>query len=70
MTEEKHISKKAPKWSTGAKVGAGLGSAALVAALLYAGKRSMTQKQGKLEPESPEPDTKPDISKQPKMDTD
>jgi homoserine acetyltransferase len=70
MTDKKDKSEKDPKWSTTAKVGAGLGSAALVAALLYAGKRSMTQKKGKLEPESPEPDTKIDLSKQPKMDTD
>jgi hypothetical protein len=70
MTDKKDKAEKDPKWSTTAKVGAAVGSAALMAALLYAGKRSMTQKKGKLEPESPEPDTKIDISKQPKMDTD
>jgi len=41
------------KWSTGARVGAAVGSAALVAALLYAGRRSLTQKKGKLEPLMP-----------------
>jgi hypothetical protein len=61
---------KDPKWSTGAKVGAAVGSAALMAALLYAGKRSLTQKKGKLEPASPEPEITPDLSKQPKSDTD
>lgn len=44
-----------PKWSTGAKVGAAVGSAALVAALLYATKRNRDRK---LEPQSPEPETK------------
>ena len=38
-----------------AKVGAAVGSAALMAALLYAGRRSLTRKKGKLEPLSPEP---------------
>ncbi len=32
------------KWTTGAKVGAAIGSAALVAALLYAGTRKKTPK--------------------------
>ena len=58
------------KWSTTAKVGAAVGSAALVAALLYAGRRSLTQKKGKLEPASPEPEITPDLNKQPKTDTD
>lgn len=40
-------------WSGAAKVGAAIGSAALVAALLYAGRRNLTQKKGKLEPQSP-----------------
>ncbi len=57
---EKNTSKpktpKDPKWSTGAKVGAAVGSAALMAALLYAGKRSLTRKTGKLEPQSPPAD--------------
>ena len=58
------------KWSTTAKVGAALGSAALVAALLYAGRRSLTQKKGKLEPLSPEPEVAPMTHNQPKTDTD
>jgi hypothetical protein len=33
-------------WSTTAKVGAAVGSAALMAALIYAGRRSLTQKKG------------------------
>lgn len=47
------------KWSTTAKVGAAIGSAALVAALLYAGRRSMTQKKGKLEHMSQDPEVAP-----------
>lgn len=58
------------KWSKGAKVGAAVGSAALVAALLYAGRRSLTQKKGKLEPLSPEPEVTPADVNQPKTDTD
>jgi len=58
------------KWSTTAKVGAAVGSAALVAALLYAGRRSMTQKKGKLEPLSPEPDAAPISQNPPKNETD
>jgi hypothetical protein len=58
------------KWSTGAKVGAAVGSAALVAALLYAGRRSLTQKKGKLEPLSPESKTMPADINQPNTDTD
>jgi len=58
------------KWSTTAKVGAAVGSAALVAALLYAGRRSLTQKKGKLEPLSPEPEGSPMGHNQPKTDTD
>ena len=57
MTDKK--SDGADKWSTTAKVGAAVGSAALVAALLYAGRRSMTQKKGKLEPMSPELEAQP-----------
>jgi hypothetical protein len=71
---EKNTSKpkpeKDPKWSNTAKVGAAVGSAALMAALLYAGRRSLTQKNGKLEPASPEPEIVPDLDKQPKSDTD
>ncbi len=58
------------KWSTTAKVGAAVGSAALVAALLYAGRRSLTQKKGKLEPLSPEPKGSPIDHNQPKTETD
>ena len=58
------------KWSTSAKVGAAVGSAALVAALLYAGRRSLTRKKGKLEPLSPEPEIEPMTQATPKADTD
>ena len=71
MTKDKKPENESEEgWSTGAKVGAAVGSAALMAALLYAGKRSLTKKKGKLEPASPEPKDKPDTSKQPKTDTD
>jgi hypothetical protein len=68
MTEEKDDNKV--DWSTGAKVGAAVGSAALMAALLYAGRRSLTRKQGKLEPLSPEPQVEPITDHQPKTETD
>jgi hypothetical protein len=58
------------KWSTTAKVGAAIGSAALVAALLYAGRRSMTQKKGKLEPMSPDPEVGPISQNHPETETD
>jgi hypothetical protein len=58
------------KWSTTAKVGAAVGSAALMAALLYAGRRSLTRKGGKLEPMSPEPEIVPTTEMPPKADTD
>ncbi|WP_397603251.1 isopropylmalate isomerase [Sphingorhabdus sp.] len=58
------------KWSTTAKVGAAVGSAALMAALLYAGRRSLTQKKGKLEPMSPEPEVEPINHNHPKTETD
>ena len=58
------------KWSTTAKVGAAVGSAALVAALLYAGRRSMTQKKGKLEPMSPDPEVAPISPNHPETETD
>lgn len=58
------------KWSTTAKVGAAVGSAALVAALLYAGRRSMTQKKGKLEPMSPDPEVAPFSQNHPETETD
>ena len=58
------------KWSTTAKVGAAVGSAALVAALLYAGRRSMTQKKGKLEPMSPDPEVAPISQNHPETETD
>jgi hypothetical protein len=70
MTVKKPKPEKDPKWSTGAKVGAAVGSAALVAALLYAGKRSLTKKKGKLEPLSPEPDDMPAAMPQPRSETD
>lgn len=70
MTDEKDKSRKDEKWSTGAKVGAAVGSAALVAALLYAGKRSLTRNKGKLEPLSPEPEIEPMTEATPKTETD
>jgi hypothetical protein len=57
-------------WSTTAKVGAAVGSAALMAALLYAGRRSLTRKKGKLEPLSPEPEVEPMTGTTPKSETD
>jgi hypothetical protein len=54
MTDKTEKTEKDPNWSTGAKVGAAVGSAALVAALLYAGKRHLNEKKGKLEPQSPD----------------
>jgi hypothetical protein len=57
-------------WSTTAKVGAAVGSAALMAALLYAGRRSLTRKKGKLEPLSPEPEVEPMNDTTPKSETD
>jgi hypothetical protein len=68
MTDKKD--EKDDDWSTGAKVGAAVGSAALVAALLYAGRRSLTRKKGKLEPLSPEPEIEPLNENLPKIDTD
>lgn len=70
MTEKKSEPKEDEQWSNSAKVGAAVGSAALVAALLYAGKRSLTRKQGKLEPMSPEPEIEPMTATQPKAETD
>ncbi len=58
------------EWSTSAKVGAAVGSAALVAALLYAGRRSLTRKQGKLEPLSPDPEVESFETAASKADTD
>ena len=68
MTDEK--SDGDDKWSTAAKVGAAVGSAALIAALLYAGRRSLPQKKGKLDPMSPEPETPPVTQNHPKTGTD
>jgi hypothetical protein len=68
MTDEK--SDGGDKWSTAAKVGAAVGSAALMAALLYAGRRSLTQKKGKLEPMSPEPEVEPISQNHSKTGTD
>ena len=70
MTDSKDKPGKDDDWSTGAKVGAAVGSAALVAALLYAGKRSLTRKQGKLEPMSPEIAVEPMDATTPKSETD
>ena len=70
MTEKKDKPGKDGDWSTGAKVGAAVGSAALVAALLYAGRRSLTRKDGKLEPLSPEPEVVPMSETTPKSETD
>lgn len=69
MTDKKPKDKD-EKWSNTAKVGAAVGSAALVAALLYAGRRSLTHKKGKLEPLSPEPEVEPMDENQPKTETD
>lgn len=70
MTDSKDKPGNNDDWSTGAKVGAAVGSAALVAALLYAGKRSLTRKQGKLEPLSPEPKVEPMSETTSKSETD
>jgi hypothetical protein len=70
MIDKKPKPKDDDKWSTTAKVGAAVGSAALMAALLYAGRRSLTQKKGKLEPMSPEPEVEPMDENQPKTETD
>ena len=70
MTNDTKKPSKDGDWSAGAKVGAAVGSAALVAALLYAGKRSLTRKNGKLEPLSPEPEIVPMTHAVPKAETD
>jgi hypothetical protein len=70
MTNTKDKSAPDSEWSTTAKVGAAVGSAALMAALLYAGRRSLTRKKGKLEPLSPEPEIEPMDDATPKTDTD
>ena len=70
MTDDKNKARTDGDWSAGAKVGAAVGSAALVAALLYAGKRSLTRKNGKLEPLSPEPEVVPMTEAAPKAETD
>jgi hypothetical protein len=70
MTDTKDKSAPDSEWSTSAKVGAAVGSAALMAALLYAGRRSLTRKKGKLEPLSPEPEIVPMDDASPKTDTD
>ena len=69
MTEKKSEPED-DNWSTTAKVGAAVGSAALMAALLYAGRRSLTRKKGKLEPLSPEPEIQPMTETMPKSETD
>lgn len=70
MTDTKSKSESDDNWSTSAKVGAAVGSAALVAALLYAGRRSLTRDKGKLEPLSPEPEIEPMTEATPKTETD
>ncbi len=70
MTDKKSKPESDDNWSTSAKVGAAVGSAALVAALLYAGKRSLTRQKGKLEPLSPEPEVESMTKATPKTDTD
>jgi hypothetical protein len=70
MTDKKSKTENDDNWSTTAKVGAAVGSAALVAALLYAGKRSLTRRQGKLEPLSPDPEVEPMTEATPKTETD
>lgn len=70
MTDNEKKPEKDEDWSAGAKVGAAVGSAALVAALLYAGRRSLTRKKGKLEPLSPEPEIEPMSETTPKSETD
>lgn len=70
MTDENNKKDKEGDWSTGAKIGAAVGSAALMAALLYAGRRSLTRQKGKLEPLSPEPEIEPMNVNQPKTETD
>lgn len=69
MTEKKSEPED-DSWSTTAKVGAAVGSAALMAALLYAGRRSLTRRKGKLEPLSPEPEVQPMTETTPKSETD
>lgn len=70
MTDKEDKSAKDDNWSTSAKVGAAVGSAALMAALLYAGRRSLTRDKGKLEPLSPEPELEPMTEATPKTETD
>lgn len=71
MSTDDDESREGKKWSTGAKVGAAaIGSAALVAALLYAGKRHKSQKKGKLEPMSPDEDEYPAGDNHPVPDID
>lgn len=70
MTDKKSKPESDDNWSTSAKVGAAVGSAALVAALLYAGRRSLTRNKGKLEPLSPEPEIEPMTEATPKTETD
>lgn len=70
MTDDSNKKDKDGDWSTGAKVGAAVGSAALMAALLYAGRRNLTRQKGKLEPLSPEPEVEPMSETTPKIETD
>jgi hypothetical protein len=70
MSDKKKNKDSEGDWTTGAKVGAAVGSAALVAALLYAGRRNLTRKKGKLEPLSPEPEAEPLNENLPRTETD
>ncbi|MEO9467358.1 hypothetical protein [Parasphingorhabdus sp.] len=49
--------KKSGKWSTGAKVGAAVGSAAVAAALIYAGRHKM-RKMDEFKAAKPKPGTR------------
>ncbi|VAW03468.1 hypothetical protein MNBD_ALPHA04-210 [hydrothermal vent metagenome] len=46
-TDEASKDKKSGKWTTGAKVGAAVGSAAIAAALIYAGRHQMKKNEEK-----------------------
>jgi hypothetical protein len=53
-SEKKPVKDEAGKWSTGAKVGAAIGSAAVAAALMYAGRHQM-KKHDEYEPVTDKP---------------
>lgn len=60
MTDKKDKPENDNKWSTPVKVGAAVGSAALVAALLYAGKRSLSKREGGMKANPPKKTVKKD----------